>query len=192
MLVGAMVVRLLHQGSVRLASGLAALAAGDQEMGLADLEDAAKAYLPFSPYSARGLEELAILAKTAQMRGDTQAALHAWEVLRRSVLATRHLWIPNRDVLERADQEIATLRQDSGESAAQAAAAVALPSDPSASLSLLLSLGFILWILGVAALAAGVGSPDGLLLTDSPQSRKFAWTMCVAGLALWLAISAVA
>jgi hypothetical protein len=189
LLVGALTVRLLHQARAHLEAGLAAVASGDIDIARIELEDAAKAYVPASPYPARALAELAILARTAEMRGDVGQALFTWEVLRRSVLATRHLVIPNPKALEEAEAEIVRLRRTTGMEGAQASAAVARPVDPSTPLTLLLVLSFGAWVLGAAALCAGAGKKDGLVLAHLPGARRLALGLSLAGLALWLVLS---
>jgi hypothetical protein len=191
LLVGAMTVRLLHLSRVHLEAGLAAVAAAEVDMARVELEDSAKAYVPGSPYSRRALEELAILAKTEQMRGDTEQSLHTWEVLRRSVLATRHFAIPNRKFLERAEFEILGLRKAEGMDDVLAKGAVARPDDPSPVLSLLLVLSFGAWLVGSAFVAAGVGQKDGLVPTRLPLLRGLPWPLCLGGLILWIVLSAL-
>jgi hypothetical protein len=189
LLVGALTVRLLLQASAHLRAGLAAVASGDIDVGRMELEDAAKAYVPASPYPCRALEELSILARAAEMRGDVDESLLTWEVLRRSVLATRHLVVPNQKALEEANAEIVRLRQSMGMTKSEASATVARPADPSTPLTLLLVLSFGAWILGAAALCAGAGKKQGLVLAYVPRARTLAWGLCLCGLVLWLSLS---
>ncbi len=150
---------------------------GDLKTALAELEDAAKAYVPGSPYPERALRELAILAKSAEMRGDTVLAANIWEAARRSILATRHFFQPHEAQLANAEKEIVHLRTEKGSDSALKAKMVTRPGDPPFFASLFLFAGLVIWALGAMVLCSG-GLDAGL--------RGVAWAVSLGGLGLWI------
>ena len=159
---------------------------GDPAAAFAALEDAARAYVPGSPYPEKALREMALMARGAHMRGKIDAARERWRSVRRSVLATRHITIPHEDYLARAERQIALL-----ESPSQGAEAKPLerPRDPSPILALLLFAGLVIWISSSAVLASGLGSSR---VGGRSRTRTAAWIGSVAGLALWVGMSLLA
>lgn len=181
-------VRLVLDGRQHLAEGESLARDGERSRALVELEEAARAYVPGSPYPRRAIGRMGIIAKGHEMRGDITHAAAAWESIRRAALSTRHLVQPNRDLLERAERELRRLRrgtraQDRGEGADPAAR----PDDPSPTMSLLLFAGLLAWIGGSLALIV-LPRRSGGRPAFSP-ARVVSWSICLGGLALWLAMS---
>ena len=161
---------------------------GESKRAVASFEDAARSYFPGSPYPRRALDRLSIKAKAAQMRGDIADAVTIWESIRRSVLSTRHVVQPHKDVLERAERAIARLQSlESDPEGSRETSRIARPRDPSPIASIILFGGLILWIGGAAALCVAPRGKAG-----STGQRVLAWVVCLVGLGVWLVICAIA
>lgn len=180
--------RMIRDGKERLEAGLAHADAGEAALAAAALEDAARCYAPGSPYPGRALERLSIMARAAEMRGESGTARHLWEVVRRSVLATRHVFQPNGEALRRAEGALARLDRAAVSERSEAPAAgrpgaPPRPEDPSPLASILLAAGLLAWIAGAAfALAApGTGA--------RARARRAAWITSLCGLASWLVMA---
>ncbi len=161
--------------------------AGETDLAFAAMEDTARSYIPGSPYPSRALSKMMIMARGAEMRGNLQDARRAWESVRRSVLATRHVYIPNLDTLERAEQELerlTTLGDDKDEQA-QGSAIVRRPSDPSPLASLFLFAGLVMWLGGSAIVFLLAPRSAGA----STRRRVYGWLICLVGLGMWIAMS---
>jgi hypothetical protein len=174
--------RLLLDGRAHLAEAARFQASGEHERALVALEDAARAYLPGSPYPGRALHRLSLLARSHEMRGETDRARKCWEVVRRSILASRHVVQPHSDLLETAERQLGRLASPPA-TGGPARSALDRPRDPHPVLSLLLFLGVAAWLGGSVALLiprSGGGSGRG---------RALAWLAVVGGSALWLSMS---
>jgi hypothetical protein len=179
--------RLVSEGKRHLQEAMHLKGAADRDGAVAGLEDAAKAYVPGSPFPGRALRELGIMARAAEMRGEVQRATAIWEVVRRSVLATRHLFQPNQEALREAEENLIRLTEErfperSGPSP------VHRPEDPSPVSSILLFLGLAVWI----------GGAFWLCLEPRRRDRKsvipghIALIASLFGLALWLTMAWIA
>ncbi len=161
---------------------------GESQRAVASFEDAARSYFPGSPYPERALDRLTIKAKAAQMRGDVADAVNIWESIRRSVLSTRHVVQPNKDILERAERAIVSLQAlESHPEGSRGTSRIARPRDPSPIASIILFGGLILWIGGAAALCVIPRAK-----ARSMGLRALAWVACLVGLGTWLVICALA
>ncbi len=161
---------------------------GESKRAVASFEDAARSYFPGSPYPERALDRLTIKAKAAQMRGDIADSVTIWESIRRSVLSTRHVVQPNKDVLERAERAIVRLQAlGSDPEGSREMSRIARPRDPSPIASIILFGGLILWIGGAAALCVAPRTKAG-----STAQRALAWVACLVGLGAWLVVCATA
>ncbi len=174
--------RLLIDSRRHLDEALRFEGAGDRAAAVSAFESAIKAYVPGSPYPARALRELAILAKGAEMRGDAVRAAAIWEVGRRSILATRHFYQPFGDQLGLAERELVRLRQAQASHRDVAANPIARPADPSPVFSLLLFAGLLCWAGGSLALCF---YPNPQRAVDR-RMRYGIWLACLGGLGLWL------
>jgi len=177
--------RMIHDGGSRFDEGQRLADARDVYGAAAAFEDAARCYAPGSPYPAKAIDRLSIMAKGAEMRGETELSLYLWEVVRRSILSTRHVWQPSGDALERAEHAIVKLRAkeatDTVESnPAAARTAPPRPKDPSPFASILVFAGLLAWIVGSVWLCAAPKTEPGR------RGRRLAWVCAVGGTALWI------
>ena len=130
------------------------------------------------PYAKKALWQLAILAKSAQMRGDREESLYIWETIRRAVLASRHVTQPHQEYLYEAERAIYAYRAEASFVGDKSEISTR-PEDPSALFSLLLFLGLILWIGGAVFVF--------LPLARKPVASRLApVTISMGGLLLWL------
>src|SRR5690606_23924231 len=136
------------------------------------------------------LEELATQAQAA---GDRTTALAAWQGIRTSALATRHVTIPFQDRLERANQHLAELMAGlDAESAAGAARAAPagwyrqrLDHDeaPALGWTVLAFVGMAGWLGGAALFAwRGVDAEERLRTRVAAVSGL----LVAVGLLVWL------
>ena len=177
-------VRLIHNGRQHFQEARRFIDSGARDRAVASLEDAAKAYVPGSPYTKRAIRELAIMARAAEMRGELDRAAAIWEVLRRSILATRHFYQPNSPALETAERAIKRLAWErSPESPGEEL--MDRPKDPSPLASLLLFISLLSWIGGASAIALKPTHKDGRPLV----ARTYAWSACLGGLCMWLVMA---
>lgn len=174
--------RLIVDGKRQWERGTRLIDAHDRPAAVSALEDAAKSYVPGSPYPARALNTLAILAKGAEMRGERDDAIHTWEVVRRSVLATRHIFQPHPDWLTRAEREMERLHRQHTNKSFTARNDLPRPDDPDPWASLLLFAGLLGWGIGAGALCL---SPKAAGFT----ANVWKWSACLGGLTLWLALA---
>ncbi|MCP4606277.1 MAG: hypothetical protein GY847_38165 [Proteobacteria bacterium] len=180
--------RLFFDGRRHLSEALRLKDSGARPTVIAELEDAVKAYVPGSPYPASAIRELEILAKGAEMRGDSMRATAIWEVSRRAILATRHFRQPFIDKLKKAEQEITRLRNVRGKGKPTESNPVERPEDPDPIASLLLFIGLMGWIGGAITICL---KPRGKE-SQSVRFRVYTWTVCLSGLALWIAMAWIA
>ena len=94
-------VRVLLDGRRHMEEAQKLSRSGDATAAFAAYEDAARAYVPGSPYPEKALREMTLMAQGAHMRGEIESARERWRSVRRSVLATRHVLIPHEDYLVR-------------------------------------------------------------------------------------------
>jgi len=180
--------RMIRDGGSRFDEGLRLADANDVYGAAAAFEDAARSYAPGSPFPARALDRLSIMAKGAEMRGQPDLALYLWEVVRRSILATRHVWQPNGDLLARAERAIVTLRARRTTEIAETDAVAARtapprPKDPSPFGSILVFAGLLAWIAGAVWLCAAPKTEA------ARRGRRVAWICASCGAALWIVMA---
>ena len=191
-------VRLVLEGRRNIDKARYLLEADDRSAAISAFEDAAKSFFPGSPYPSNAHRELAILAKAAEMRGEKEESIYAWRVVRRSILATRNVYQPNKRRLAEAEKEIerllssemeddAVAKDDPGRSK-RPARALSRTEDPDPFVSIALFLGLAVWFIGSVAVCAAPRQQDK---TDS-NFRRWAWAASLGGLALWLAMAWIA
>jgi hypothetical protein len=180
--------RMIRDGGSRFDEGRRLADARDVYGAAAAYEDAARCYAPGSPYPARAIDRLSIMAKGAEMRGELDLSAYLWEVVRRSIISTRHLWQPNGDALERAERAIVKLRAGAPSDTAETNPAFARtapprPKDPSPFASILVFAGLLAWIAGSVWLLV---APR----TDAARrGRRIAWACAAGGTALWIVMA---
>lgn len=140
------------------------LAAEDHEGAIVHLRRAARWYAPLSPYHVRALERLRALGQASERAGESERALSAYRALRGAILATRSTYVPERALLEAANQRIARLMSkqpapgiDAGKSEQQLyeehlALLTPIPG-PSVFWSCVLLMGFTCWVGSAFALS---------------------------------------
>jgi len=103
------VVRLLVDSRSALHAGERSEARGDRLEAVRHYQDAARLYLPASPYVREALDRLEALAATAAQSGDGPSVRAALEAERAAILATRSLFIPNSSRLTDIEHRLARL-----------------------------------------------------------------------------------
>jgi len=101
--------RLLVDARSALRAGQAAEGRGDRLEAIRHYQDAARLYLPASPYVRGALDRLEALAAAAAQAGDGPSVRAALEAERAAILATRSLYIPYRSRLPDVEQRLARL-----------------------------------------------------------------------------------
>ncbi len=84
-------------------------ARGDLDGAIALAMAATRAYVPWAPHVGAGYDRLRDIALGAELAGDSETALLAWEAIRAGARATRTLYTPFADRLAEADDRIAVL-----------------------------------------------------------------------------------
>jgi hypothetical protein len=189
------VVRVATDSRAALREGVAAESRGDRAEAVRRYLDAARLYLPGSPWVAAALDHLDALAGAAERGQDPTTARHALEAMRAAILGTRSLYTPSLARLAMIDDRLSRLyaagedpRVDPGASAesrvAWHAARLARRPGPALGFALAALLGLGMW------LGAAVGFVRGGLDTSLRLRRTPAITMgvlFVVGMALFLA-----
>lgn len=101
--------RLLWQSREALRAGEAAEARGDLATASFEYLDAARLYVPGSPFARTAYDRLAAIADRADAAGDLQNARRALEAIRAAALGTRSFYTPYADRLAAADRRLAGL-----------------------------------------------------------------------------------
>ena len=84
-------------------------AVGEVDGAIALCLRAARLYVPLAPHVGAAYDRLRTIALHAELQGDEETALLAWEAVRGAGHATRTLWIPFADRVREADDHLATL-----------------------------------------------------------------------------------
>ncbi|HJX51254.1 MAG TPA: hypothetical protein VJ801_00680 [Polyangia bacterium] len=100
-------VRLLHDSRSALHAGEMSEARGDRLEAIRHYQDAARLYLPASPYVRDALNRLEALATAAAQAGDGPSVRAALEAERAAILATRSLYIPSGSRLPNIERRLA-------------------------------------------------------------------------------------
>jgi hypothetical protein len=101
--------RLLVDARSALHAGQAAEGRGDRLEAIRHYQDAARLYLPASPFVSDALDRLEALAAAAAQAGDGPSVRAALEAERAAILATRSLYIPNGSRLPDIEHRLARL-----------------------------------------------------------------------------------
>lgn len=182
--VGVVVTRVAWEGVSALSTGSEAARNGDHEGAIRWWRRAARWYLPGASYVDAAYANLEELATTAEASGERDVALAAWRAIRRSVLATRSVYTPHGDRLDRANEHIATLMAAGEVEARKEHLALLLrPVGPSVSWSLVALLGLAMWLGGAFLFALrGVGRNDRLQVGPA----RLAAVLVAVGLVVWM------
>lgn len=138
----AVTARAVGDGEAELKKSDVAFNHGRLNAALEHARRAAVDYAPGAPHVARAYARMIAIAVGAEAEGKPELALVAWRAVRGAALETRHLWIPHRRELERANLSLARLeaapapppdaRQITGPLSPSAASSVGAPQ-PDAS-----------------------------------------------------------
>jgi hypothetical protein len=101
--------RLLVDARSALRAGQAAEGRGDRLEAIRHYQDAARLYLPRSPFVREALDRLEALATAAAQAGDGPNVRAALEAERAAILATRSLYIPHGSRLPDIEHRLARL-----------------------------------------------------------------------------------
>jgi hypothetical protein len=161
-----------------LRAGAAAEARGDRAEAVRLYLDAARAYLPGSPYVRDALDRLETLAGQAEGAGDRDAARRALEAERAALLGARSFYTPHAARLDEADRRLASLYADLEDPAVDPGASrearvawhtarLSRRPEPALRFVLVAFAGLALWLGAVIGFARG-GLDVGLRLRRGP------------------------
>lgn len=161
-LLGAFAVRVVTSASAELRAGDDYRAHAQLEPAVVHYRRAARWYAPGSPYHVEALSRLGAIGADAEKSGDTDLALSAYRAIRAAIMSTRSFYIPEQARLQAADERIASLMaalpappMDAGKSRdqlrAEHLALLAADPGPSVLWSIVLLLGFGVWVAGAFA-----------------------------------------
>jgi hypothetical protein len=159
-----LVVRVFWDSRVELHAANEALAAGDRDAAVFHYRAAAKWYAPGNSANRDALMALLELGQTAEDGRDWDGALYAYDAVRAGTLGVRWLVTPHEDLLERANARLPDVMLQSRLAASDAppvppseveqlrgqfAAALQRDHTPHRGLSLVISVGFVGWLLSM-------------------------------------------
>jgi hypothetical protein len=177
--------RALVEGEREMRRSDAAFDRGDVREAVLHARRAAIAYAPGAPHLGPAFERLTAVAIGAEAAGDADVARLAWRAVRSAALETRHFWIPERQRLERANRELARLQAGTPPRRAEARRALqTLSRDdaPRAGWALVLGLGFVLTLSGLAWCALSGITRDGEL---RPVRARWGLLLTLLGAVCW-------
>lgn len=191
--------RLLWDSRAAVRAGDDAERRGDHREACRRYLDAARLYVPGSPFVRRALDALEDMAETAQKAGDLASARQALEAMRAALLGTRSFYTPHAERLPRIDGRLARLyallEDAQGSPGGSPAARQAWHAErlsrrpgPAAVPVLLVFVGLALW-LGAAVAFVAKGLDAGLRLRTGPAIASgvvflLGFTLFVAALRL--------
>ena len=157
LVLGSFALRVVTTSASELEAGDRYREAGQTEAALIHYRRAARWYAPGSPYHVEALGRLGRIGADAEQRGDVDLALAAYRAIRAAIMSTRSFYVPEPERLRAADERIAALMaslpppaMDAGKSREQLRsehlALLRADPSPSAPWSLVLLLGFALWV----------------------------------------------
>jgi hypothetical protein len=165
----ALTARVILDGGSELAASNAAFDRGELVPSLEHARRSATLYAPGAPHVALAYERLIAIAIGAEAAGQPKVAFLAWQAVRSAALESRHLWLPRQSELERANQNLARLEalardaSDTDHSKTQTQALMRLVADdaPAPAWILVLGVGFLLSLVGLALSASRGLDPGG-------------------------------
>ncbi len=107
--VAALTARAVREGERQMRESDAAFNRADLTSAVLHARAAAVMYAPGAPHVRRGYERLLAIAVGAEAAGQKRTAESAWRSVRGAALETRHVWVPHRAELARADENLARL-----------------------------------------------------------------------------------
>lgn len=109
LVLGVATLRASREGEVHLSQADAAIRGKDLRVAASEAALAARLYVPFAPHVDGAYARLVHVARTAEIAGQEELALFAWNLLRTSAKETRWLVQPHAEELAMADASIARL-----------------------------------------------------------------------------------
>jgi hypothetical protein len=109
LILGVFSARVIMEGGAELSASDAAFDRGELNVALDHARRGATLYAPGAPHVERAYERLTALALGAEAAGQPKLAFLAWQAVRSAALESRHIWLPRRVELERANQNLARL-----------------------------------------------------------------------------------
>ena len=165
----ALTARVILDGGSELAASNAAFDRGELVPSLEHARRSATLYAPGAPHVTLAYERLIAIAIGAEAAGQPKVAFLAWQAVRSAALESRHVWLPRQCELDRANQNLARLEAlardpgDTDRSKTQTQALSRLVADdaPAPAWILVLGMGFLLSLVGLALSAARGLDPSG-------------------------------
>lgn len=164
---------------------------GDLRLAIDHARRAAVLYAPGAPHVSEAYSRLQAIALGAEAAGQAETARMAWQAVRGAALETRHVWIPERAELQRANENLARLQAASAASSdaqarqrAEKRALAELKRDnaPAAGWVILLSLGFLLALGGLTMVALRGVTRDGRVVL---LQARLGLILTIVGAACW-------
>jgi len=184
--------RAVIEGQEEMAESDRAFNAGDLRGASVHARRAAVLYAPGAPHVRRAYERLVAIAVGSEAAGNAELAELGWSAVRGAALETRHLWVPFRAELERANQNLARIAatapvaqgtQTTPEQLReQAARELARDDAPNAAWVSALIAGFGLAALGLVLTARAGVARDGRLALGG---ARFGLLLSAVGAALF-------
>lgn len=188
--VAALTARAVVDGGREMKQSDAAFNRGELRVAIDHARRAAVLYAPGAPHVTRAYARLDAIAVGAEAAGQPETARMAWRAVRAAALETRHVWIPERAQLERANQNLARLEATDGAGGAKATAKaqkralaeLERDSAPAALWVILLFVGFLLSLSGLSVVALRGVTPDGRLVL---VKARIGLVLAIVGAACW-------
>ncbi len=188
--------RAVVDGQSEMRASDAAFDQGQLRDSLDHARRAAVLYAPGAPHVGAAYARMIAIAVGAESTGHPRTAEIAWRAIRGAALETRHLWIPRKAELDRANANLARLEAQAQAQARGAPDAKQLHADEKRALAdldrdtaprgnwvIVLGLGFALAVSGLGIVGLrGVGPGGELLLERS----RVGLVLAVVGVVCWL------
>jgi hypothetical protein len=158
----ALTARVILDGGAELAASNAAFDRGELVPSLEHARRSATLYAPGAPHVTLAYERLIAIAIGAEAAGQPKVAFLAWQAVRSAALESRHVWLPRQSELDRANQNLARLEAlardpteaDQSKTQTQALSRLVADDAPAPAWILVLGVGFLLSLVGLALSAA--------------------------------------
>jgi hypothetical protein len=182
--------RVILEGESELAASDAAFDRGELAPALDHARRGATLYAPGAPHVQRAYERMVALALGAEAAGQPKLAFLAWQAVRGAALESRHVFVPRRAELERANENLARLEELGRDGAASARpdarsrALTRLNADdaPAPAWIAVLGAGFLLALSGLSLFAFRGLSKAGKV---SFQRARLGLLLLAIGAACW-------
>lgn len=155
---------------------------GDLHAAILFARRSASAYVPGAPHVDAAYARLRAIALGAESSGDKETAQLAWGAVRSAALESRHFWIPRQGDLETATRRLELLSLPTASAELRGGRVPVVEVSPRPLWSLLLALGFLLSIAGLASLGFYAARPDG---TFRRERALLGLGLALSGIACW-------